>query len=246
MVTDNKEIKCATCERGFIPTRSDAQYCSSACRQKAHRKNKPKVNTGLALRSELTPKQERFVEEYLVDRNATQAAIRAGYSEKSAHDQGSRLLRLVEVQETLRARGKAALARLEVTEDMVLQALAVIAFSNLGDYVEWDESAGSLVVRPSAQIPKHLMAAIESVEDQVITTTNKDGTRSYSRHKQKIKLHPKLPALQLLAEYLGLTDTMTPKVTVHLITGIDRTPLPVDVEAEPVVENPPGNRASGP
>ena len=61
-------------------------------------------------------------------------------------------------------------------------------------------------------------------------------------------MYPKLPALQLISEYQGLTDSMAPKVTVHLITGIDRTPPaidvtpePVTVEAEAVVENPTQN-----
>ena len=195
---------------------------------------------------QLNEKQLAFVREYAVDSNATQAAIRAGYSEKTAYSQGSRLLKHVEVKEALQARGVAALARLQVTEDMTLQELAVIAFSNIQDFLEWDAEAGSLVVKPSAQIPRHLAGAIESIEDQVLTTTNKDGTRTYTRHKQKVKLYNKLDALGKLAEYFGLSDSMAPKVEIHINTGIDRTPLPVDVEAEAVVENPPENRASEP
>ena len=114
---------------------------------------------------------------------------------------------------------------------------SISAFSNLEDFVTWDEDAGSLVVRPSAEIPRHIKAALESIEDQVMRTTNKDGTRSYERHKQKVKLYPKLEALKLLAEYLGLTESMAPKVTVRLITGIDRTPEPIDVTPEPVTGN---------
>ena len=185
-------------------------------------------------KSELTPKQELFVQEYLVDRNATQAAIRAGYSKKTANQQGARLLANVGVKSALRARGAAALARMEVTEDMVLQELAAIAFSNIEDFVTWDDTADGLVVRPSAKIPRHLAGAIESIEDQVLTTTNKDGSRTYSRHKQKVKLYNKLDALKVLSEYLGISDNMAPKITVHLNTGIDRTPEPVDVEAEAV------------
>ena len=158
------------------------------------------------------------------------------------------MLAHVEVQEALRARARGALARLEVTEERTLQELTAVGFSNIGDYLEWDETAGSLVVKPSAQIPRHLMAAIESVEEQVIESKNKDGSRIYIRTKRKIKLHPKLPALQLISECLGLTDTMAPKVEIHLVTGIDRTPAPeaVTVEAEPVVENPSEDRSLEP
>lgn len=233
MVTDNKEIRCTTCERWFTPARSDAQYCSSACRQKAYRKSKPKANTELALRSELTPKQERFVQEYLVDRNATQAAIRAGYNEKSAHDQGSRLLKHIEVKEAIQARASTALAKLEVTEERTLQEVSAVGFSNIKDFLEWDQDRG-LVVKDSKDIPDVLASAIESIEDQTLTTTNKDGSRTYTRHKLKVKLYPKLPALQLISEYIGLTDSLAPKVEIFIRTGIDRTPDPVDVEAEPV------------
>lgn len=71
--------------------------------------------------TKLTPKQERFVQEYLVDLNATQAAIRAGYSAKTAREQASRLLSNVNVMEAV-ADGKAARTqRLEITQDQVLQ-----------------------------------------------------------------------------------------------------------------------------
>lgn len=143
------------------------------------------------------------------------------------------------VIEALRVRKLGALKRLKVDEDMVLAELAAIAFSNLEDFVEWDEKAGSLVVKPSADIPRHILAALESVEDQTLTSTNKDGSREYQRHKQKVKLYPKLEALKLLAEYLGLTDSMAPKVVVYLKTGIVRQPpavLTVEPEALPTAD----------
>ena len=149
---DNEEIRCATCNRGFIPKRSDAEYCSPACRQKAYRKNKPKATTELALTSKLTPRQERFVEEYASVPNGKAAAIAAGYSERSAGDQATRLLKHDGVQAALRARSAAALERLEVTEDMTLQALAAIGFSNIKNYLEWDKDGG-LVVKDSRPGP---------------------------------------------------------------------------------------------
>jgi len=188
---------------------------------------------------ELNARQSAFVEEYGKDHNATQACIRAGYSKKTARQAGSRLLTLSSIKSAIRARGGAALAKMEVTEDMVLQELAAIAFSNIEDYVEWDKDAGALVVKSSAEIPRALAAAIESVDEQVMESQNKDGTRFYTRTKRKVKLYPKLEALKLIAEYLGLTESMAPKVTVHLVTGINRQPAdpePVTIEAEPVTD----------
>ena len=71
----------------------------------------------------LTPKQESFVEEYLIDLNATQAAIRSGYSEKTANEQGSRLLANVKVAaEVAKAQAERA-ARTNVTQDYVLESI---------------------------------------------------------------------------------------------------------------------------
>ena len=71
----------------------------------------------------LTAKQQRFVEEYLIDLNATQAAIRAGYSEKTAKQIGSRLLTNVDVEEAI-AEGRASLSeRTEITQDYVLSTI---------------------------------------------------------------------------------------------------------------------------
>ena len=71
----------------------------------------------------LTPKQQRFVEEYLVDFNATRAAIRAGYSKKTAYSQGERLLRHAEVAAAVEA-GKAELAKLtRISAEEVIEGL---------------------------------------------------------------------------------------------------------------------------
>jgi phage terminase small subunit len=71
----------------------------------------------------LTIKQETFVAEYLVDLNATQAAIRAGYSAKTANEQGSRLLANVSVQKLIQERMSQRAERLEITSDYVLNTI---------------------------------------------------------------------------------------------------------------------------
>ena len=83
--------------------------------------------------AELNEKQQRFVEEYMIDLNATQAAIRAGYSVKSASDIGGQLLGKTHVQRAI-ARAKAERSRRTgITQDRVLQELARIAFVNAAD-----------------------------------------------------------------------------------------------------------------
>jgi len=77
-------------------------------------------------------------------------------------------------------------------------------------------------VRPSAEIPRHLQAAIAEVDEQVLKSENKDGSRTYTRSKRKVKLYNKLDPLKVLAEYLGITDSLAPKVAIFIKTGIER------------------------
>jgi phage terminase small subunit len=69
---------------------------------------------------ELTDKQKRFCDEYLIDLNATQAAMRAGYSEKTANEQGARLLANVSVQEYVQAKQKRLEKKTEISQEYVL------------------------------------------------------------------------------------------------------------------------------
>lgn len=84
----------------------------------------------------LSEKHQRFVEEYLVDLNATQAAIRAGYSEKTAYAQGSALLKHIEVGKAIRAAKKARAERMAISQDRVLQELARIAYFDIRKTVD--------------------------------------------------------------------------------------------------------------
>ena len=81
----------------------------------------------------LTDKQRVFVNEYLIDLNATQAAIRAGYSEKTAYSMGQRLLKKVEVQNALQEAQKRREKRTEVTQDYVIAKLREIAEKDASD-----------------------------------------------------------------------------------------------------------------
>lgn len=76
---------------------------------------------------ELTDRQARFCEEYLIDLNATQAAIRTGYSEKTANEQGARLLANVSVQGKIAELKAERAKRTEMTQDSVIQELAAVA-----------------------------------------------------------------------------------------------------------------------
>ena len=74
----------------------------------------------------MTEKQKRFADEYLIDLNATQAAIRAGYSKKTAYSQGERLLKKVEVEKYIQERMKQLASENVATEEEVIQYLTSV------------------------------------------------------------------------------------------------------------------------
>lgn len=85
----------------------------------------------------LTPKQKCFVEEYLIDLNQTQAAIRAGYSEKTANEQASRLLANVNIQAAIKEAMAERSKRTQITADMVLQRWWEISNVDVNDLVQF-------------------------------------------------------------------------------------------------------------
>ena len=134
----------------------------------------------------MTDKQARFCEEYMVDLNATQAAIRAGYSPASAKTVGPRLLENVGVQKLI-AQLQAEQSRR--TGDRVVRELAKIAFVNAADLI--DPKTASL----KSDASHDDLAAVQSVKVKMF---GEDGL------EQEVKLADKLRALDLLGKHLGM------------------------------------------
>jgi phage terminase small subunit len=149
--------------------------------------------------SKLNPRQERFVEEYLVDLNATRAADRAGYRHPDV--QGPRLLGHVGVATAIQARRARLSKKLEVTQERVLQELARIAFADVRDLFTWDEERSCYV--PSANLTDDQAAAVAAVEAETTRTTNADGVTE-TKIKLKLKTYDKKGALDSLAKHLGM------------------------------------------
>lgn len=107
----------------------------------------------------LTPRQAAFIREYLLDLNATQAAIRAGYSEKTAYSQGQRLLKNAEIQEAVQEAQAERAERLELTQDDVLKGLLLEAMR------EGEGSSHSARVAAWGHLGKHLGMFTDKVEN---------------------------------------------------------------------------------
>lgn len=140
----------------------------------------------------LTPKQQRFVEEYLVDLNAAGAARRAGYGLKAAMRMGSENLAKPAIAAAIEVRQKVLREKAEITADMVIRELAKIAFGDQRRLMSW--GPGGVKLRASADLSDEEAAAVAEVSE---TTTLNGGSL-------KIKAHDKVGALKLLGEHLGL------------------------------------------
>jgi phage terminase small subunit len=141
----------------------------------------------------MTPKQRRFVEEYLVDLNAARAAKRAGYSVKWAASCGYHLLRNPAVAAAVaKAQGRRA-ARTRVSADRVVTELAKVAFGDPRRLLSWGPDG--MVLRDSSELTEAEAALVSEVSET--RTAGGGGTR-------KVKLHCKLSALNALGKHLGL------------------------------------------
>lgn len=142
----------------------------------------------------LTPKQEKFVEEYLVDLNATQAALRAGYSENTAYSIGFENLKKPEIQAAIQSARNKLSKRTGITVEMVVAELARIGFSNIGHYLSFNESGVNM--HSSDMMNEDALRCISEVSQ---TVTAEGGT-------VKFKLHDKQAALDKLMRHLGGYD----------------------------------------
>lgn len=144
--------------------------------------------------AKLTAKQKKFVEEYLIDLNATQAAIRAGYSPETAEQIGYQQLQKTSVKNEIDKAMAERSRRTGINQDRVLRELAKIAFVNPGDVINFDEAT----VKSDAK--EDDLAAIASVKIKNIPTEDGEIT------EREIKLCDKLKALDLLGKHLGIYD----------------------------------------
>lgn len=152
------------------------------------------------MEKKLNPKQARFVAEYLIDMNATQAAIRAGYSKRTAKAQGSRLLTNADVAAAVQARQGRLAEKLEVTQERVIAELAKIGFANMADYMTVD-SRGDPALDFSALTRDQAAALTEVTVDDYVEGR---GENARDVRRVKFKLADKRAALVDLGKHLGM------------------------------------------
>ncbi len=166
-------------------------------------------------KAKLTPKQLLFVKYYVVSKNATDAARRAGYSKKTAHSCGPRLLENAGVAKAIKSILDAQIKKVEddfaansITKERWMKELAVIGFADMKDYVKYED--GKFRVVATEDLKSDRSRAIRKVKS---TDTQHGGSI-------EVELHPKLQALETLGKSLGwVKDAME-------LSGPNGAPIP--------------------
>lgn len=167
----------------------------------------------------LTPKQAKFVEEYLIDLNATQAAIRAGYKPHKARQMGSENLSKPDIAKAIQEQMEARSKRTEISQDRVLQEYAKLAFL---DPRKFYDEAGRLI--PIRQLPEDVAAAIAGMDVFSEKIGEKDGVPEYAEVR-KIKIADKKGALDSVARHLGMFNdklSLDGKLSVSLAEKMEK------------------------
>jgi phage terminase small subunit len=190
---------------------------------------------GADLVKELTPKQETFCEEYLVDLNATQAAIRAGYSEKTAKSIGQENLTkpdvLVKINELKECRSE----RTQITADTILTELLKLATVDLGKAFD---ASGTIL--PINEMPEEVRKAISSIEVNELFDNGQGDQKSVIGFTKKIKFWDKPKCLELLGKHLKL---FTETLEVNHKGKIQHEPMPMKTAKEIINKyKPPGEK----
>lgn len=139
----------------------------------------------------LTHKQQRFVDEFLQSFNATQAALAAGYSEKTAYSIGSENLKKPEIIDAI----EATLRPHAMTAAEVLFHLSEIARGDIGEVLD---DNGNLDLKAARRLQKTRL--IKRIKSRAYTTEDSDVSET------EVELHDRLRALELLAKYHDLTN----------------------------------------
>lgn len=169
----------------------------------------------------LSPKQKRFCEEYIVDLNATQAYVRAGYSTKSlgaAATEASKLLINPKIESYLNCLRKQRDRRTLISADRVLQEYADIGFSKITDVVSWSDQ--EIEIKDSSELADNVKVAIKQVNmTKTITKITEEAAKV--QLKTTVQMHDKLKALAELARHTGISHDINFAKAVFAKYGID-------------------------
>jgi phage terminase small subunit len=183
--------------------------------------------------SELTAKQRAFVREYLIDLNATQAAIRAGYSEKTATVIGAENLTKPNIASAIESAMKNRADRTDITADRILKELAKIGFSDIRKAIKWqgtlvteedNPDGGDTLVIKNVVTNNVTLISSDEIDDETAAAISEISQNTSGGIK--LKFHDKRAALVDMGKHLGM---FTDKIE-H--TGKDGGPVQVVIQSK--------------
>jgi phage terminase small subunit len=170
----------------------------------------------------ISKRQEVFANEYLIDLNGKQAAIRAGYSPKTAEAQASTLLRNIKVVRAIDTQRAKLQEKVEISQQTAIDELAIIALADMADYGHID-----VVSTPTATRQEFIVKDLKmlGVKSKAISSIRNTPTGI------EIKLHDKMKAIEMVCKLLGIGDlnasnvdaTEAVKMLVDALTGNNET-----------------------
>lgn len=152
--------------------------------------------------AKLTPRQAKFIVEYLIDLNATQAAIRAGYSAQGAAQTASALLTNPKIKDAIAIRrDKDDSSKLKSRND-ILMALEAIMFTSPADYCECGAD-GIWWIHIGPEIPNNMKMPIKSITSKTFIQTIQGSETTNETTINKLEFYDKLKAIDLYSRLRG-------------------------------------------
>ena len=172
----------------------------------------------------VTKQQNKFISEYIKDYCGVKAAVRAGYSEKSARAQASTLLTKPNIQKAITREEAKLQNRFLATKEKILKELAVVGFSDIDDYIEVDDN-GKVKIKNLDTLPFAASRAIKSIKEKSKDMRNReDDTLLFRETQLEFTLHDKLEALFKMGKELSMFKDKCE------ITGTEGEPISVKLE----------------
>jgi phage terminase small subunit len=165
----------------------------------------PKKSKKISKNKNLSAKRERFCQEYIIDNNGTQAAIRAKYSKKGAGQRAGELLKKIEIRSRIAELEKELVNKIGVTKEMVVREYKKLAFSNAEDVFNWETEVITIENSEGQEIKRKVARPfLKKLEEMSPAARASISEIRETQHGITIKLHDKKGSLDSLSRYLGM------------------------------------------
>ncbi len=201
-----------------MATRKHPRRKSAAKKAKKRTIKKADVPNGL------TAKRQRFVHEYCVDFNATQAAIRAGYAKSGAYQEGYRLLRIADISLAI----KKYLDDLSMTSEEALQRLTSFARGTMADFIRINEAGEPVIVIPMSEdgvADPNALSLVKELKVKQHISTSKDGeefkttTTEFKLEDRQSAIDKLLKARRVYSDGANVKVDFGENVTINIVSG---------------------------